>query len=287
MTPHSPLVIQNWKSHAKITRYDTAKSWLVAIVVMVGCLTAMLFLLWLTTVWSHRPVSPVIGSFAINLPATATTGGQPGAIEEPSVGELVEVLEPELEVTLTSMSSVVAAVSGDIHAMDAASEHIAGCIGVGDHRKTGAGEPGFWERWDIRYSVDDIDEYAAQLDHFQIELGVVGGGKLGIDYAKNLSAAHPQARSIVDASLEHRFFFNFEQPDMQRLDAALLGRAGVKTEGRFPIQFYPDEVIKQLLTLEYQALNGRDAKEINQTVFGVRGSTDDYEFYVAGQSYTK
>lgn len=286
MTPNPHFAVHDWKTHAKVTRYDIAAGWLVASTVMVGFTTAMLFLIWLTAVWSYRPITPDIRSFAISLPGAAAALGDTRAIEEPSAAELAEVIEPNPADSLGTMTSVVAAVTGDINAIDAADNVFEGCIGVGDHRKTGAGEPAFWERWDIRYSVDSIDEYAAQLDHFDIELGVLGGGKPGIEYVKNMAAPSPQTRSIENASAEQRFYFNFVQPDMQRLDAELLRRADIATANRFPVQFYPDDVVKQLLTLEHQALNGRDIKEVRQTIFGVRGDAGDYEYYVIEQSYS-
>ena len=52
-----------------------------------------------------------------------------------------------------------------------------------------------WERWEIRFSTEGIDIYARQLDHFDIELGALGGGFQTIDYAHNLAQAKPSRRT--------------------------------------------------------------------------------------------
>lgn len=283
-------VPHDWTADTKVTRYDTVAGWLVALVVMVGFMSLVLFLLWLTTVWSYRPPAPPIKAIEINLPGPAAAAeGYARDIEEPGVEELAEVLEPNLAETLEAMTDAVSSVAGAMNAMEGAEGPMGTGSGQGDSRKSGPGGEGegagFWERWDIRYSVDDIEKYAEQLDHFNIELGVLGGGVNGIEYVSDMSSQKPKTRSIQDASTEKRFYFNFARPDMQRLDASLLGRAGISTAKRFPVQFYPDNIIKQLLTLEAQKLNGRNVKEVSKTIFGVRGGSGAYEYYVIDQEF--
>ena len=280
---------RDWTADTKVTSFDQVAGWLVALVILVGFLTAVLFLIWLTTIWDFRPKTPAIEAIEINLPGpSAAAEGIARDIEEPGVEELAEVLEPKLAETLQAVTDAVSSQSAAMEAVQGEAGPMGSGKGLGDSRQSGPGGDGegdgFWERWDIRYSVEDIGKYAQQLDHFNIELGVLGGGVEGIDYVKNLST-NPQTRSIKDGSQETRFYFNFARPDMQRVDAQFLSKAGISTNNRFPVQFYPDSIIKQLLTLEAAALGNHEIKDVEKTTFGVRGSEGSFEYYVIEQKY--
>ena len=78
---------------------------------------------------------------------------------------------------------------------------------MGDGRGKGPGGPGTsdgipaYERWEIRMSAANLDEYAKQLDFFKVEIGVAGGGSPNVDYVSNLAAAKPTVR-VGDPNLE-------------------------------------------------------------------------------------
>lgn len=272
-----------------MTSFDQVAGWLVALVILVGFMALVLFLIWLTTVWNLRPASPKIEAIEINLPGPSTAAeGVAQDIEEPGVEELAEVLEPKLAETLQAVTDAVSSQSGAMEAVQGEAGPMGSGKGQGDSRQSGPGGDGegdgFWERWDIRYSVEDTAKYAQQLDHFNIELGVLGGGVEGIDYVKNMSTK-PVTRSVKDGSKETRFYFNFARPDMQRVDASLLATAGVNTKGRFPVQFYPDAIIQQLLQLEAAALGTHEIKDVEKTTFGVRGAAGSFEYFIIEQKY--
>ncbi len=53
------------------------------------------------------------------------------------------------------------------------------------------------QRWLLNLAARDLDEYAKMLDHFRIELGVIGRpGVVGIEYAVNFSTT-PSQKTIL------------------------------------------------------------------------------------------
>src|SRR6185503_4094646 len=97
--------------------------------------------------------------------------------------EVVQPTEVPIEQTLDSISTVVASKAQDIDAVYGSTSLGSGDgKGTGDGRGKGPGGPGTadgipaYERWEIRMAATNLDEYAKQLDFFQVELGVAGGG---------------------------------------------------------------------------------------------------------------
>jgi len=62
---------------------------------------------------------------------------------------------------------------------------------------------------------------------------------------------------------------SWRQGRLQEADRQLLERAGVATEGRIIVQFFPPELENTLAMLE-QRFAGRDAAQIRKTIFGLR-----------------
>jgi hypothetical protein len=65
----------------------------------------------------------------------------------------------------------------------------------------------------------------------------------------------------------------------------LLGKAGIGTQRRMVLQFYPKETEMKLLRLEAENAKGRDAREFLKTIFGVRPAAGGYEFFVIDQFF--
>ncbi len=72
---------------------------------------------------------------------------------------------------------------------------------------------------------------------------------------------------------------------MTDLDRQLLDRAGVATDRRHVLQFYPEDVEERLLALEAEAAGGKTPQEYLKTIFAVRPAGRGYEFYVVRQSF--
>ena len=163
--------------------------------------------------------------------------------------------------------------------------------GTGDGRGKGPGGPGTsdgipaHERWEIRMSAANVDEYARQLDFFKVELGVVGGGNSNVDYISNLSSPNPTVR-VGDPKDERRLRFLHRSGELRAGDRELAAKAGVKTDGRVVFQFYGENTYRSLLGLENVKKGSRRIKDIRRTVFGVRpAARGQYEFYVIEQQY--
>ena len=110
-----------------------------------------------------------------------------------------------------------------------------------------------WELHFLRGST--LENYARQLDHFNIELGVLlPGGRLA--YAAGFSQPKPQSRN-GPADAERRHYLTWRESESQQADRELLARAGVTSEGLVILKFLPPELEAQLADLEKQHAAGR------------------------------
>jgi hypothetical protein len=135
-----------------------------------------------------------------------------------------------------------------------------------------------WELHFLRGST--LENYARQLDHFGIELGVLlPGNKLA--YATGFSQPKPQSRS-GPADAEKRYYLTWRKSESQQADRELLARAGMSSEGQIILKFLPPALEKQLAELEQQHAAGRPGA-IVQTAFAVRAEGDAYVLQVIEQ----
>ena len=82
-----------------------------------------------------------------------------------------------------------------------------------------------------------------------------------------------------------RQYLTWRYGPLRRADMELLKRAGIPTDGRVVMQFLPPEVENRLANLEQQYCDaqGRTLKQVRTTVFGVRGTGGQYEFFEKSQ----
>lgn len=139
------------------------------------------------------------------------------------------------------------------------------------------------ERWEIRFPPgNSIESYTRQLDHFQIELGVIGGDD-HITYLTNLSNPRPQRRPGF-ASDEQRLYLVWQRGEMAEADQQLATRAGLRTAGKVLAHFLPAEVETELARLEEAYAKQLNIQKIEKTVFGIRAAGQDaFRFYVLEQ----
>jgi len=273
----------------RISRFDMVTSLFMALILFIGVFVTMLFIIWLTTRFSFpaRPIAPIIEQPAGRADHAE---GFERDFDPPSAEEVEELLEPTLEETIDAVTDAVSTVAASVSNVQATSE------ARGDSRPPGPEGEGEdiiprGERWQLNFSAHNIQEYAAQLDHYKIELGAIGGGIQGVDVANNLAAA-PQQRRIVDTKSEQRLYFMWTTigPLMQ-YDRQLLQKAGISLANkRTMMKFIPPELENQLahLELEYAKSKGRQSVvEIAKTVFESVASRDGYEFQVVSQRYRK
>ena len=139
-------------------------------------------------------------------------------------------------------------------------------------------------RWFIKFANDaSLDEYAKQLDYFQVELGVLyPDGRVA--YVSQLSKPSPSKREIPSAKDEERLYFTWQGGERQEADIKLLAKAGVQVgQGRI-LHFYIPQTENQLAVVERNFAN-RKAKEIRRTYFSVVKQGQGYTFEVSRQTY--
>jgi len=209
-------------------------------------------------------------------------------LEPPGVEELPEVLRPQIQQALATVSQASKLALAVDRPLDA--EFSAPGSGQGDSRRAGPlgdgdsdGIPRH-ERWEIIFEKGNtLDTYAKFLDFFKIELGVLSAGNM-IEYASALSSDHPKVHS-KNGSEENRLFMTWRVGRLQEADRALLAKAGINSQGRSVIQFYPFETENQLALLEKARAGNRSISSIRKTFFGVRTSNNGFEFYVLRQQF--
>jgi len=272
--------------------YDSVASLLISLLIVVGVCVFSLFVIWLTgrLIFTLKTVPVELVEYAGRGDHAA---GFARDMEPPGPEELEEEMyEPQMEATLEAVTDVVTTQTAAFDAVVMAAEATTkGGGGLGDSRGPGPEGEGRsdiippWERWEIRYTTSGLDPYARQLDFFKIELAAAGGTPL-VDYAFNLAKAQPDRRSGKPED-EKRMYMTWQNAGgpLAAFDRQLLAKAGVNTQRRLVLQFYPRETELKLLRLEAENARGRDAREFWKTVFGVRAAGAGYEFFVIDQFF--
>jgi hypothetical protein len=276
-----------------VSRYDQVAGLLVAVLMVFGFVTFMMFLIWLSSqLFWVRAAAPVTMLEDVGGGGSGQLQTGEREMEEPNPEELQELTEPPVEQSLEAISSIVNVEAEQLETLESSLG-----AGLGKGQGTGVGDgtgPGTgagtsdgipaWERWEIRMRADSDAEYAKQLDFFKVELGVAGGGNPNVEYVSNLASAKPTIRR-GDPKDEQRLRFLHRSGELRQADRRLAAKAGVKTDGRVVFQFYDQQTYNLLLSLEAAKKGNRRIKDVRRTVFAVRGSAGRYEFYVVEQQY--
>jgi hypothetical protein len=281
-------------ANLRVSRYDQVAGMLLSTLLVFGVVTLLMFLIWLSgRLFWVAPAIPVMVLEDVGGGGSGQVFGSEQQFEEPTPQELQQqpTAEVSVEQTLQTVSTVVSAKAEELDTVFGSTSLGSGeGTGMGDGRGKGPGGPGTsdgipaYERWEIRMSAANLDEYAKQLDFFKVELGVVGGGNPNVDYISNLSAARPTVR-VGSPKDEHRLRFLHRSGELRAGDRQLAAKAGVKTDGRIVFQFYNEATYRSLLALEAARKGNRRIKDVRRTVFGVKADRGKYEFYVIDQQF--
>ena len=277
------------------SRYERVCIALTSVLLLLGTITALMLLAWLT-----RAPGP-------SQPAAQVAMGGNGPEEKLNAPPDQPVLDfqppaeqelPETSQALArpAMESIPLIVESQLVTLDALGEMEAdrnrsGKQGAGGDGPLGGGilkidaAAKSCDRWEIRFSTSDIEEYKRQLDYFGIELGVAGGGVETVDYVKGFTSARPTTRLAQDPKTEKRIRFLYRDGPLKQADRELARAAGIEIEERVVFQFYTTEMYQTLLKLENDRMKPRSISEVVRTVFGIRRNEDRYEFYVMRQDY--
>jgi len=276
-----------------VSAYDRAASWVISLNILLGFAVALMFLLWLgRNIEFEGQQSDVV--LVENIAGRGDhAAGYARDVEAPGIEELEEVTEPKVEQLLEAVTDVVSTQAAALDSMQTTMVSSTKGSGLGDSRPPGPLGEGDdiiprGERWEIQYNSNSLEAYAQQLDHFRIELGVVGGGEKMVDYARNLQKSRPDSRRGPGGEAEKRLYMLWTSGALKRFDQQLLRRAGINTAGRIVMQFYPQPVEDQLARIEMAHANDQgktSVKQIRKTVFGVRRDGGGFEYFVESQEY--
>ena len=270
------------------TRQEKVTGLLSATLLLLSLVTLLLGGVWLSQQPRHGPVVTRVGMRAGHEWASGSTGAAETArtLEDLGIQEQQSTTEQVAARLQTVSALAIAELSAPEESGGPAKGKGVGNI-PGDEREVGPGGPSgpsgpigpAWQRWQIHYSASGLDEYAAILDDFGVELGVMGGGKPAMDYARGLSQLRPITR-LGSLQPDSRLRFVFERGELKAADRALARKAGISIEGRLVCQFFPEEVRQRLELLEKGALGSRPLASVRQTVFGIRNTGRGREFFV-------
>lgn len=279
----------------KTQKVDVVASGLMAALMVLGLIAFLLFLIWLTEVWTWGPGELVIEAENIAGRGDHAAGFERD-IEPPGAEEIVDLTEPTLEQTLEAVTDAATSVAASIDSIDSQSAAASHGTGVGDSRPPGPLGEGDdivprYERWELKFQAKGIRPYAQQLDFFNIELACIGGGVQTVDYATNV-ASSPQTRSGTSAAenkLGRLYFMWRNNSPLKQFDEQLLGQAGVRTSGRQILKFIPKSLEAQLEQLEKRAFldaGKTTIRQVAKTIFQSEASASGgYEFKVIEQRY--
>src|SRR6056297_1347492 len=279
------------RERLRISRFDVVTSFFMALILFIGTFTLMLFIIWLTTRWTF-PAKPIVAP--IERPeGTENPEGFERDFEPPGAEEVEELMEPTLQDTIEAVTDAVSNVAAALDSMNTNATASTSGSGKGDSRPPGPEGEGEdivprFERWQLNFTAKGLKPYAQQLDFYEIELGCIGGGIQGVDYATNLST-RPTPRHSDDSESEKRLYFMWATSSpLKDFDIQLLGQAGVKTAGRSILKFIPPDLENRLAytELEYAKTKGHlSVTEIAKTVFVSKSAGSGYEFEVVEQRY--
>jgi hypothetical protein len=272
------------KSDIKVSSYDRLSAILIAAITIIGFMTTILFLIWLTTDVDYT--APTQGAEIIDIGDTGDE--KPEGFEddafEPGVEEFPEIETPQLAQAIEAVTDAVSSVRANSEKVsgDAAEMGKGKGFGAREGGPGGGGGEGVpeFKRWKINYEAPDIDTYKRQLSFFNIDIGVVR--RVDDDVFR---ISDPAGKSEVVRSSrekEKSLYFAHIKRRMMRWDEAIAQDAGVETENANLIQFYPNSVRARIRQQEAAFLNKdqRQLSDIRQTVIKLVAVADGFDFVV-------
>jgi hypothetical protein len=150
---------------------------------------------------------------------------------------------------------------------------------------SGDGEKGLprEQRWFVRFADGGtLSEYAAQLDFFGIELGLLTpDGRLV--YLWDVSSERPQTRTVDTGRDEKRLYMTWQGGNRKAADPELFRKASIDANRGTIFHFYPPAAEARLAQLE-QAYRNRKPSQVRRTYFFVQAAGQGFEFAVSRQT---
>jgi hypothetical protein len=285
------------KMRQRLRRFDSVSAMLEAALTIVGAAVLILLGMFVANrVWPARKPAQAMEVLSVVVGEEEGMAGDSPELGEgalPSTDELPMrdgALDFEDTDIVQTLSSVLDAASNSQVDLSDPSQR-SGAPGGGrsgepggeGKQGKGSGKGGVpnHSRWDIRYPSQSLNEYAAALDFFGIELGVVRGSEVTL--VSQLAKGSPVIRK--GSGGENRLYFQWQDAARRKADIDLLREKGVATSGAIVVQFCPPELERNLLGLEKRE-SKQPVERIRKTQFGVRSLPDkSFEFYVTNITY--
>ncbi len=271
------------------TRFDLTSGFFLTLILFLGVIVSLMFLLWTVNRWASQSEirhSPPVRTVFVD----AGDAGDAGDFDVPSDYEAQELTSLSIQ---ESLVAVTASADQTAAALDQLGEFPL------RHSRPGYTLPSEvpvegddiiprHQRWRLNFVAPDPASYAAQLDYYHVELGVVGGGIQGVDIVDRLST-HPRSHRVIDTSKENRLYFTWTMANRLRsYEQAILEQADVTVENREVVRFISAELENKLsqTELEFSTAAGHPSvTEIAKTVFQSVADGDGFTFKVVDQRY--
>jgi len=266
-----------------VNTYDRVSSLLVSLLVMVGVIVLGLVIVFFAR---RLYLSQVVRPIGISDPRPDNAAkGFKQDMEPPGLEDAPDLIDPQLQDTLNTITESLNASSAILsdEVIDNPGDVGKGS-GFGDSRASGAGGEGGQEpAREIRFKPSNPAEYAKYLDHFKIELAVLGRDNK-VYYAYNLIKSKPDTR-VGDPLKDNRLWMNSAGSPSAALDKQLVQKAGIAGRGSIILQFYPPETQAILFKLEEQKAGRKPIDQIKRTVYRVARQGNGFAFSVESQEY--
>lgn len=285
--------------HIKLTKYDVAVSVLQTSALIAVLTFAVMLAIWLSNLLP-APVSRKVelmpagdGGWEDGTPdATPNVESPEDAVPDPSlaneetdVTQIEEVIEQVIEVAENA-----AVIEAPNESRQQQNTGIPGSADGTGGRPLGSGGPGRGgakreQGWIVEFAdKGDLDSYAAQLDFFGIELGLLLKEESRLIYLSQMSQANPTQREVRTGEGEKRLFLNWQDGSQDRVkaDMELFKKAGLDAGNGVILHFYPPATEQMLAQLEVSYGN-QQPSAIRRTYFQVRRAGSGFEFVVTRQ----
>jgi hypothetical protein len=283
--------------HMQVTRYDRVSSFMMSLIMAVMLGVGFIILHW----FSIRkppplelvPLEMLMGggyedgspdeTLHVESPEEVNPNASP-VDEEVEQEELMETLETVVELSdrATKQIEQVTPSTGSAGTPGSAVGTGGRPLGMGGGSGGGVAPH---LRWFIRFNEASTTEYAKQLDFFKIELAVYYPNSGKLTYVRGLAGGAPVVTQ-KDRWDDERIYFRWAGGPRERIDRELLRKAGVDATGGQIFQFYDNDTVRLLLTIELQHAN-RKQEEIRRTYFAVLPQGTGYTFAVTQQTYLR
>ena len=270
---------------------------------MIAILVAVIILLiWVTALWlanrkikveNDVPISIVqLGGDENGAPdETLKVDSPEDPTDDPSLVDAPE-LETQVEQTIENVVELSDSAAQQVQPQTDMAPESGGKLGSkeGTGRRplgSGPGEGGrpAYLRWFIRFSEKGtLDVYAAQLDNFGIELGLLKDRK--IEILSDMIQTPAKHRTLLSGKEKAKqMYFTWAGGGRKQADVRMFQvKAKIDARSGIIMHFYPESTVLQLLDLEKKA-SKKPVQQIKRTYFVVRKKGNGYVFFVTKVTY--